>query len=310
MTTQKSLLLLTRGLPASGKTTYARNWVAEDPDHRARLNRDDLRKSLFAGEGILPHAQEEVVTQVQQSAARALLTKGTSVVVDDMNLRARYVKDWIKLANKAGATFNMADIDTPVDECVRRDQLREYYDLRSVGEGVIRDLHRRFPDRKPVVFDQVDDFQGEIYHRPPAGDFPRVYLVDIDGTMAHNTGGRGWYEWDRVGEDEPAINVIETVQALSLAGYGIVVMSGRDEECREATKEWLDLHHVPFRYLAMRPKGDMRKDAVVKLELFDRHVRGLFDVVGVIDDRMSVARLWHGLGLTLFKVGDPDAPEF
>ena len=36
-------LLLTRGLPASGKTTFARAWVAESPTDRARINRDDLR---------------------------------------------------------------------------------------------------------------------------------------------------------------------------------------------------------------------------------------------------------------------------
>lgn len=36
-------LIITRDLPASGKTTWARSWVAEDPIHRTRVNRDDIR---------------------------------------------------------------------------------------------------------------------------------------------------------------------------------------------------------------------------------------------------------------------------
>ena len=39
-------LVITRGLPGSGKTTYARAWVAEDREHRARVNRDDIRQML------------------------------------------------------------------------------------------------------------------------------------------------------------------------------------------------------------------------------------------------------------------------
>mgnify|MGYP003455142708 FL=1 len=39
-------LILTRGIQGSGKTTWARQWVAEDPDSRVRINNDDLRNML------------------------------------------------------------------------------------------------------------------------------------------------------------------------------------------------------------------------------------------------------------------------
>ena len=39
-------LILTRGIPASGKSTWAKAWVQEDPQRRVRVNRDDLRRML------------------------------------------------------------------------------------------------------------------------------------------------------------------------------------------------------------------------------------------------------------------------
>jgi hypothetical protein len=40
----------------------------------------------------------------------------------------------------------------------------------------------------------------------------------------------------------------------------------------------------------------------VKLELFDRHVRGAFDVQGVFDDRNRVVEMWRSIGLKCFHV--------
>lgn len=36
-------IILTRGIPASGKSTWAKQEVLKDPEHSIRINRDDLR---------------------------------------------------------------------------------------------------------------------------------------------------------------------------------------------------------------------------------------------------------------------------
>ena len=38
----KKKLILCRGIQGSGKSTWAKAWVAEDPEHRIRINNDDL----------------------------------------------------------------------------------------------------------------------------------------------------------------------------------------------------------------------------------------------------------------------------
>ena len=57
----------------------------------------------------------------------------------------------------------------------------------------------------------------------------------------------------------------------------------------------------------MRKAGDNRKDAIIKKELFDEHIRDKYYVDYIVDDRLQVCRLWYSLGLTILRVGDPDA---
>jgi len=101
-------------------------------------------------------------------------------------------------------------------------------------------------------------------------------------------------------------NANATVQALDASGYGVVFMSGRTEGCRDATVKWLNEHVGVTRYhgLFMRAVGDSRKDAIVKAELFDAHIRGAYNVVLVLDDRDQVVKMWRQMGLTVLQVAE------
>src|SRR6185312_3684454 len=70
-------LFITRGLPASGKTTWARTRLAEAPlGTLVRLNRDDLRRmSLPAGYIEPKHEVEQVISIARDTALHALLVK-------------------------------------------------------------------------------------------------------------------------------------------------------------------------------------------------------------------------------------------
>ena len=60
-----SKLIITRGLPASGKSTWAKQWVLEDPEHRVRINQDDIR--LMLGKYWVPN-REPLVQHIQKEA--------------------------------------------------------------------------------------------------------------------------------------------------------------------------------------------------------------------------------------------------
>ncbi|SHN43663.1 LNS2 domain-containing protein [Cryptosporangium aurantiacum] len=132
---------------------------------------------------------------------------------------------------------------------------------------------------------------------------PAAVLVDIDGTLAARVTDRSPYDWHRVGEDAPVAAVVTVVRALHAAGHRIVVVSGRDDECRRQTESWLTHHlDVPYDELLMRRARDNRRDAVVKRELYKRHIRDRYDVQFVLDDRDQVVRMWRELGLVCFQV--------
>ena len=142
----------------------------------------------------------------------------------------------------------------------------------------------------------------------------KTWIVDIDGTLALK-GERSPFDWSRVGEDLPNIPVIRVVEALLYVGDNIVFMSGRMEQCRRQTALWLTAN-IDCCYvnpdggygeeLFMRADGDFRPDEIVKRELFDNHVKPRYDVIGVIDDRGKVVRMWRELGLTVLDVAGND----
>lgn len=301
----KQEIVLTRGIPASGKTTFARKWVAEDPDWRVRNNRDDIRKMIADKYWDLSRHQEETVTLLQLAVTRAAIGAKLSVIVDDTNLRASTVRTWMELADELGVQFVVEDIDVDVEEAVARDKARD----RQVGEDVIRDFHRRFiqKGRFPVLpARQEKSMKGKAY--VPNPDLPKAVWLDIDGTIADMKAcGRGPFEWNRVGEDDPIQHVIDVVHALANDGYKIVVMSGRDEVSKEETTLWLKKHDIPFDDIFMRPAGDQRKDNIIKNELFWEYVAPKYDIRFALDDRNQVVDFTRDvLKIPVFQVAPGD----
>jgi predicted kinase len=294
-------LTITRGLPGSGKTTLARGWVADDPETRTRVNRDDLRMTVYGVHTGLSYAQEQTITTAQHAAVRALLVNGRDVIVDDTNLRLRNARAWADLAVEVGADLHVWDIETAPDECVRRDAARD----RVVGPAVIHGMAARFRFPLPPVLPSERSAATPPRTYEANLSLPSAWLVDIDGTLAH-MGDRSPYDTTRVIEDASDPTVVDLVGALRADGHAIVVMSGRDDECRADTEKWLDVHLGYYDALHMRTHLDRRADYLVKADLFDANVRDQWSVIGVLDDRAQVVKMWRSMGLTCLQVADGD----
>jgi predicted ABC-type ATPase len=146
-------LLLTRGLPGSGKTTEARRWVAQaPPGHRVYVDRDSLRMTLFGRPAPLTPTEEDGVTVAQHAMIIALLQNHRDVVVADTFLRRERLQPMYIMARKCGAIVEIIDLLwVPVETCVERDATRAAGGGRSVGAKVIRDMAARadLTQRKP-----------------------------------------------------------------------------------------------------------------------------------------------------------------
>jgi predicted kinase len=282
---------LTRGLPASGKSTWAKEWVAEDSDWRLRVNRDDLRDQLFNKFHGLTRMQEDHINLLEEAMVTAAIKAKVSVVVDATHLKAAYVKRWYDVANRLGVPVSVEDFEMDVELCVLRDSLRE----RQVGAEAIRDLHRRFinkgklPKLSPNV---TPELSGRAYVRNR--ELPKAVWVDVDGTLAERVHDlapqpvRGPFDEARVGEDAVIEHIADLVRLLHTNGYKIVIMSGRSDACQEETERWLIENNIPYDDIFMRPFGDSRKDSVIKEELFWNNVAPKYDIEFALDDRQQV----------------------
>lgn len=285
-------LTMCKGLPASGKSTWAKK-LAQHPQVK-RVNKDDLREMVDSS--VWSKGNEKEILAIRDDLIYRWLRARYNVIVDDTNLDPKHEERLRFIAKDCKAEFVVKEFDVTVEEAITRDLARP----RSVGERVIRDMYQRYlaPKVEPVVY------------VPPADGKPAI-ICDIDGTLAHMTpegrlrfGKQAPYMWDYVHEDalDPVVSKILDRYADK---YRIILLSGRDEGCRPHTEAWLQQKNVYYQDLFMRAAGDNRDDTIVKRELFERHVHPYYNVHFVLDDRNKVVKMWRDeLGLKVLQVAD------
>lgn len=292
-------VVILRGPPASGKTTYAKKWVTVTPN-RGRVSRDDIRLSMF---GRYWDVDEQLVTKIQDAQIEALLSAGKDVIVDATNLRARNVKALMQLAVKHDATVRFQDFNIPYELAVFRDGQRLARGERAVGPKVIKSFFDRFIRKGefpsiPVVELAQPKYTPYVY----TPGLPSCIIVDIDGTLAHMT-DRGPYDTSRYHTDELDETIARIVRAWDRYNEcHVILLSGRSEDFRKVTGEWVAGSGVFYDRLYMRPSGDLRNDAIIKDELFEKYIAGRFNVDFVLDDRQRVVEMWRAKGLKCLQV--------
>jgi len=280
------------GLPASGKSTYAKELVNSKNRSWFRVEKDCLRAMLH--DSHWSKNNEKFILEMRDQLIISCLKAGKHVVVSDTNLAPSHEARIRQIVREnfgatVKVTVNRSFLNVSLEECIARDLKRPV----SVGEKVIKRMYNQFI-RKPIT---------PVIHDPDKVD---VILCDIDGTVALMD-ERSPYEWDRVGEDLPNTPVIETIQRWAKT-HKIIFMSGREGtlECYRQTTEWLLRHGLLKGELSlfMRMEGDTRKDNIVKEELFRKHVEPDFNVIAVFDDRQQVVDMWRSIGLQCFQVAE------
>jgi len=139
-------IIILKGLPASGKTTWATRECKQEPENWIRINRDDLRGMMY--DGYYSKGTEELVKRVRDEIFIISLVNGKSVIIDDTNLKGDAFKYFQKLKNKHKGLLHIPmeerDWTATVEECIGGDTKR----LFSVGEKVIMDMYEKYVKEK------------------------------------------------------------------------------------------------------------------------------------------------------------------
>ena len=283
-----SKLLLLQGLPASGKSTTCKDLLSVY-SNAIRINRDLLREMLHCN--VWSGTKEDTTRDVAKMVAQYLLERGRMVIIDDTNLAPQVVANWRLLAEESGSSFTIITMETPLEVCLERDKHRE----NAVGSQVIYGMAMQYG----------------LYTPPAAG----IVICDLDGTLA-NIDHRLHFVADQpkdwagffgaISEDSLNTDVANNVSACIGDGTHLFYVSGRSEQCRAVTEQWLFRHYMDqHQALFMRRDGDHRPDTVVKQEILDRcfpqPLRSQIQMV--FDDRPSVIRMWREAGLPVTDCG-------
>lgn len=286
-------ITLLRGLPGSGKSSFAKKLV-EESDNVLRVSKDSIRQMLYfyaKDKRNLRRDLERKVVQVEDMLIKYLLDGGFDIIVDDTNLSLRHERRIRGIAKPTGQPVEVYEMPTPVEECIERDRARE----QSVGAGIIKSMAYRAGLLERESLNKKIELEG------------KYVLCDMDGTLADcehrvhflESEQKDWVSFfEDMRKDTLRQEVLDIAMNFNLP---IVIVTARPESYRQMTEEWLDRCGIVRAGVLMRKDGDYRPDAIIKLEILDTFLEKS-KIECVIDDRPAVIRAWESRGLKVIDV--------
>jgi hypothetical protein len=135
-----------------------------------------------------------------------------------------------------------------------------------------------------------------------------IVIFDIDGTLAdvseriHHVRKKpkNWPAFFQgMAQDKAIHSMVRLCNILYASGLQVILCSGRSEEHREQTVEWLAQQGVKYHELLLRPDNDRRSDTEVKRELLAAVDKS--KILFVVEDRSRVVEMWRSEGLVCLQ---------
>ena len=133
-------LIILQGLPASGKSTYAKKLVNDNPENTVIVNRDSIREGF--GKYWVP-SRENLVTRIENKMIDIALAENYNVIVDAVNLNPKTI-DKLKQYERVNVEVIYKHFEIPLWKCVFRDWKRGLFGGRKVGYKVIKSFYDRY----------------------------------------------------------------------------------------------------------------------------------------------------------------------
>lgn len=285
-------LTLTVGLPASGKTTWARDKAKKDGNIRL-VSRDDIRTTLYGRTLGYKHTKEkeEAVSKVALEIVNMCLAQGKNVIIHDTNLRFADREPWRVVAAKFGACFELEYFDVSIHKLLERNHSRGE---KAIPVSILWAMYERYKKLrgwKPIAFDK---------RLPPA------VIFDVDGTLVH-IGQRSPFDFSKVKDDPANVPVQELFKMYQDQGYECLVVSARSNvgDCFKDTLENLAAGGCVPAKMYMRKEGDSRPDMEVKEDIL-HEIAQEYNPIVAVDDRDTPVGMWRMHGITCLQVGYGD----
>ena len=139
------------GLPASGKSTLSNKIKERIGENCEILSSDNLREELFGD--INCQDKNGELFDYMNKKTREYLKNGISVIYDATNINSKRRKNLLKTFNKILCRKVCIYVATPVEECIKRDEVRD----KKVGSSVIYKMYNNM--QIPMVYEGWDNIE-------------------------------------------------------------------------------------------------------------------------------------------------------
>ena len=83
-------IVFLKGLPASGKSSFAKELIDKNPEQYKRVNKDDLRNMIDNGKWTTKN--EKIILKIQEMMILEFMKEGYNIIVDNTNLANKHEK--------------------------------------------------------------------------------------------------------------------------------------------------------------------------------------------------------------------------
>jgi len=313
-------IIMLKGAPASCKSSWAREFVSENPNNWVIVNNDQIRNMINGS--VYSEGYEKLIHSMRVSLIRTALNFKKNLVIDNINAGSKNWNDMVKICNSIPGTYKMYEkcFYEELETLIERDAKRE--GIACVGQEVISEFFKKLGGKgfKKYVPREILINNEIIYHGPKQQNknLFKCVVCDLDGTCSlfnkpdhpeQHLGAhvRNPYFAEYCQNDsinEPVADVIKRMAT----DHKIIFMSGRKDSYRPQTQSFLNKHFPGIEYsLFMRKADDNRGDEIIKKELYHEHVEPYYFVNFWIDDRSKVISMVRNkLGLNVWQVHPGD----
>ena len=144
-------LLILQGIPSSGKSTWAREFIKINSNNWVIINRDSIRDMLG---NYWISSREKLVSEIEYLNTEIALSWGYNVIIDATNLNVKTLNKFQDIANivSRSSEYNIIieskEFKILPHKAIFRNWKRGLFGGRSVGKKVIMDFYNKYYGKK------------------------------------------------------------------------------------------------------------------------------------------------------------------
>ena len=292
-------IIVLQGCPCSGKTTWAKEYLANDENLTVYVNRDSIRMELNNGKYSMD--KEDAVTVVEERSVKTAILSGQDAIIDATNLNPKTIKKWENLAKELGCDIEFKMFYITYEEAMKRSKKRRDEGGLFINKKVMLNFYQRyFPERLK------DELTDKRVIREPELKLPAAVICDLDATLALHQ-GREPFDWDQIPTDKIDPRLRDILNRYMRQFVKVLFVTGRNDKAREHTINWLnDNGLIKYWELYTRKDNDFSHGDDYKERVYRENIEGKYNVLCVFEDSNKCVKRWRELGLLTCQVENND----